>query len=103
MRHTDQSVIFQACDLSIDSRRLVLTTWMYLSVVSFFLCPRTSCKPAMGIPLLTLWALNVCRRVCTPDFLTPSFVKYFLTNSQILLGLKDLRLPSIKSISSATT
>jgi hypothetical protein len=27
----------QACVLSIVSRRLVLTTWMYLRVVSFFL------------------------------------------------------------------
>ena len=45
--------------LSMVSRRLVLTTWMYLSVVSFFLWPKTFCKSAMDIPLLTLCALKV--------------------------------------------
>ena len=69
-----KNALFQACVLSIVSRRLVLTAWMYLRVVSFFLCPKTFCKSAMDMPLLTLCALNVCRRVCTPDFLTPAFV-----------------------------
>ena len=66
--------VSQACVLSMVSRRLVLTTCIYLRVVSFFLWPKTFCKSAMDMPLFTLCALNVCRSVCTPDFLTPAFL-----------------------------
>src|SRR5215471_14894641 len=48
---------------------------MYLSVVSFFLCPMSSCKVAKLICLSALWAPKVCLRVWTLTFLRiPAFL-----------------------------